>query len=1017
MANTKKPSGLYISRNNLDYTFNWKISDEDYKAGQQLQYRIHTGRWSPWYSISIGTGTTAVKISLKAADYWPNKKKHLYRLEFRVRGKRHDVTKDGKTTTYTWSDWAINAWNQYAPRVPTISASFSDEFDNRTTFSWKTNITSSDDGPFHSVEYQTILVKESNVTDGSKLRWKSSTLGWETGSTGANGSKVITEDTELLARNSYTRWVRVRSRGPGGTESSRGARATGSTHWRYAKHVYAMPHAPSIKKVKRSGSWVRVNWKADQNASHPIDLVTVQWAIGIPRSNMAAPENPSWHTERTFRDTSGADEALFLVDQNMGIDECMWVRIGVEHDRNWRATVAKLVGAGKLATPSELSVESDSTTFRATVTATNNSAVPDSRLAVVFRMTGAKDVVVGIIPHGSDTVTVQCPDWSEAKAVAFGVYAFQGKASGKTKSGITTYAMVENMKSAELWSGGSVPIAPTGVTAEMTDTSGEVLLTWNWSWNKANRTEISWAQNVNAWESTEEPDTYLITNLHAAKWRVSGLETGVTWYFRIRLAQETSDGISYGPYSEPIGVDLSSEPAIPLLTLSDAVVTEGATITASWVYSTTDGKQQSYAEICEATVSGETVTYGSVIAHATTAQHVGLEVPETWEYGSTHHLCVRVSSESGRISEWSDPVSITVAEPIECVITATSLEDVEEDGVMVKHLTAMPLTANITGAGEGGLITLIIERAKEYHVIRPDETIRDGFDGETVAIIRQNGDGEISVAGENLIGLLDDGAMYRLTAMVADGLGQSDMQEIEFKVKWDHQAEAPTATIEMVDGAAVITAVAPESAEEGDVCDIYRLTAEKPELIVRGGTFGTPYVDPYPAIGKRFGHRVVDRTVNGDYITEEGTPAWIDLGESEGDFLDLDFGIIDFDGEQLRFAYNIEQSTTWSKEFVETKYLGGAVTGDWNLAVGRTETINAKLIYDDEDAFRTLRRLASYTGICHVRTPEGSSFSADVQVSESMNYQEAGRILNLSLTITRVDGEEPDGIPYSEWAP
>ena len=90
--------------------------------------------------------------------------------------------------------------------------------------------------------------------------------------------------------------------------------------------------------------------------------------------------------------------------------------------------------------------------------------------------------------------------------------------------------------------------------------------------------------------------------------------------------------------------------------------------------------------------------------------------------------------------------------------------------------------------------------------------------------------------------------------------------------------------------------------------------------------------------------------------------------------------------------------------------------GDWNPGVERRTTINAVIMVDEEEDFRILRRLADYPGICHVRTPDGSSFNADVQVGDAISYQNAGKLVEVTLTCSRVDAAELDGLTYEEWS-
>lgn len=1018
MAATVKPSGLSIARNGLKFTLSWKIADKDYGGGQQLQWRIWTGAtgaWTKWTSVPISTTATTASVSFNAANYWPNKNNFFWGIHFWVRGKRKSPKNE-----YAWSDWSKCIMDLTAPETPSLSTALSDQYTNVCTFSWSTpNVSDTNLKPFYNVEWQTILVKESNVTDGSKLSWTSKALGWATGTGGASSSITRTEDTTLLAKNSYTRWVRVRARGCGGNGAVKGC-----SYWRYAKHVYAIPYTPTVNSAKReSGSvtWVSMAWTAGADAAHPIDSVTPQWTVATPLANRAVPTNAQWQDVSTIKDTSGQDAAKFIVDDAPGEDECLWVRVGVRHDSNFRANAGYYVYGGKLATPSGLSVVTNDSTYRAEVTATNNSDVPDSHLAVVFRRAGQSDMVVGVIPHGESTITVQCPNWSGVSSVAFGVYAFQGSYVGKGSiaGGPTSYAITANLKSDAIWDGGSVPLAPTNVTVEQSETRGEAIITWSWIWTQADQTEISWSENPNAWESTDEPSTYTVTNLNAAQWRVSNLAVGTTWYFRLRFGRAADDDVTYGPYSEMVAIDLSSAPNKPLLSLTRAVISEAdGAFTASWTYASTDGTSQAYAELKEATFEDETVTLGRTVATATTARHVDFDGPLAgWLTGTTHYFVVRTNSASGHASAWSDPVAITVADPISIEVSTNSfttetLDDGSGGTRTVTSLTAMPIDLDVTGAGEGGTTSVVIERAATYVMDRPDESLYNGYDGETICIYSQPGENPITISQNDLIGLLDDGAPYRLIATVQDTYGQSAEESIDFEVHWTHQAVMPEGRANIGDGVAVIRPIAPEGYADGDTCDIYRLSADKPVKVLQGAEFGTAYVDPYPTIGETGGYRFVYMTANGDYITADNELAWLDVPA----YIRSKTTIIDFDGRQVELAYDMDVSHSWEKDFTETTYLGGAIQGDWNLAVHRSTTVNADtVVTDDPDLIENLRRLAAYPGICHVRTVDGSSFAANVTVSESRTYEKAGKVAAFSLTITRVDTQQLDGVTYDEW--
>lgn len=1018
MAGTKKPNGLTVERTGLRFIFTWKVADDDYGGGQQFQWRwANLKQWSSWRPIDISSTATNKSIAIDPAEYYPNTNRFITEIGFRVRGKRADRTVDGKLIKYDWSGWGEATFHIMAPWQPVLTAELDSQNYNITTFSWETKDENDDIRPFIDAEFQSVLAKNSNVTDGSRLSWKTTALGWQTGITAANASRTIQEDTELLSSNSYTRWLRVRARGPG----AYGGKYVGASFWRYAKHVYAKPFVPKIDKVTakvtNNATNLTVLWTAPADAAHPIDTTALEYCIATPAAGWKCPTGATWTEAAAAGDTGGKDGASVTVDDVPGTDECMWVRVVAKHDDYFSTPSApKFAVKGTMPAPTGLNVVVDSATHRATVNATNNSDIPDSYLLVLFKATKISQVKIGVIPHGSTSVTLQCPDWTGQSAVSFGVRAIQGPYDTKTRAdGVTVITDTGNMWSAALWDGGDVPIAPSSVKAKLADIPGEVILTWNWDWQKADMAEISWSQNPNAWESTDEPDSYLINNTHTAQWRVSGLATGVTWYFRVRLASssDNSDELSYGPYSDIVEADLSSAPNVPVLSLSSAVVSKGGALTASWGYVSTDGTAQAQAELRNATVSGETVTIGTVITRVTTAQRVDIKT-SNWTTGQEYPIVVRVTSGSGVKSGWSDPVTVYVATPVTCAISATSLENVTltEDGQTrtVKALTEMPFTATITGAGVSGTTTLAIERAADYFIDRPDEDVFHGYEGETIALYQQTGEAEITIGAEDLIGILDDGALYKMIATVEDTYGQSASKELTFSVHWTEQALVPSGTVSIEDAAAVITPVPPDGASQTAVCDVYRLSADKPVKVLDSAEFGTVYVDPYPAIGG--GYRFVYRTANNDYITADNHMAWVDVECG----MESAQNIIDFDGETIGLTYNMEVSHNWGKAFKETRYLGGAIQGDWNPGVSRTASIGAtSVVTEDAEVIAAMRRLAAYAGICHVRTVDGSSFDADVQVSEKRSYSTAGKLVEFDLAITRVDPEGYDGLPYDEW--
>lgn len=652
-TDTKAPTGLSISRNGNTFTFSWKIADSDYKSGQQFCYKFYY-RGAFGYKnthkatyLTIGTSDTSKSITVGHWNHFypysngyplnPDKKykPKVWCLTFWVRGK-----KEGGY----WSSWSEKTLYFDFPRDPYVSASGDYGSDPQsTTFSYRVNTDDSDARWTYDLWLESMLVKNCTETDGSKLRWaKTSTNGWKESYGALNSSWKIT-DRSLITDgvDSYTRWFRAKARG-----------AHGDSWWKYTYHTYAIPYQPRILEltgwnVQSRGVRVLVKWRAETGVHRPVDKATAQYVFAVPTHGYECPAGESWSDGRVVVDHSKArrpheDSALFTVDDKMQDDQILYVRIKVEHDDKVSYSKAERARRGFLKSPSDLSAEVNQTTFRATIRATNNSENPDSILVVYYRSSSSKysQVILGYIPHGENSTTIQCPDWSNEDFFGFGVQAIVGTPvlNSTSADGIKTYRIDHNdggvlferpdtylYSDGIIWTGGDIPLPPKTVTAEKTNNDGVVRLSWSWDWEDANSAQLAWADHSDAWESTSGPETYDLDNLHASSWNISGLETGKKWYFRVRLAKKAGEESVYGPWSSIVEYDLSSSPMTPMLTLSKDIMTIDDNVTAYWAYTSTDGTSQSMAQICDATITEDGVEYGQIIAQVESQQHVVIE--------------------------------------------------------------------------------------------------------------------------------------------------------------------------------------------------------------------------------------------------------------------------------------------------------------------------------------------------------------------------------------------------------
>lgn len=634
--------------------------------------------------------------------------------------------------------------------------------------------------------------------------------------------------------------------------------------------------------------------------------------------------------------------------------------------------------------------------------------------------------------------------WPAGEDPTFKIECLVCDYSPKTKTTAETSYTIENIKmiSGSESEGTSVPKAASNINVTM-ETAGIAKVTWDWTWDEATGAELSWAQDITAWESTEQPQTYVVTGNRIGKWYISGLEA-TTYYVRVRFFKQSGDTVIYGAYTDIMDgkITMSSAPNAPTLYLSRNVANVDDPITATWIYESTDGTSQASAVFAEATRASEADpwTYTSLEQYGasveTAKSYTFTPGDFGWVSGSQHYICVRPVSASGKdAKDWSNPITTGVINvrprPVPVVtgiggendaLKPQTIQDDDPDQVIdiPLALTKLPLTFNVSGAGAGGHVTASIVRSGPSNIDRPDESRAEHFDGEIIASKIVTADATtvddnlvVTFDRQDLINTLDLLCTYTLKISITDAFGQTVPVEPDysFRVYWDRYSQMPEATINLdySNDRVLITPTAPETITEGDYCQIYRLSADKPQLILDNGEFGKTYIDNYPTYGHYGGYRIVYYTSYGDYKTEDNVYAWTDYSPRNENLDPFNKFVvtIDFDDRTFEFPGNISLSGSWSKDFQTTKYLGGAIQGDWNPGVDRTGTINGAMgVGYESEAVYMMRKLADYAGVCHVRTPEGSNFYADVQVKDDREEKWVNKISKIALTYTKVDTRE-----------
>ena len=174
--------------------------------------------------------------------------------------------------------------------------------------------------------------------------------------------------------------------------------------------------------------------------------------------------------------------------------------------------------------------------------------------------------------------------------------------------------------------------------------------------------------------------------------------------------------------------------------------------------------------------------------------------------------------------------------------------------------------------------------------------------------------------------------------------------------------------------AAMIELTPPEDAAATDVYDIYRLTGDGAQLIGEGFPLTFTAYDEYAPFGINvdLAYRVAIRTLDGDvefadieYVFEQKT---------------LRF---DWTGGFLELPYNISIADSYKKDVELRQHMDGSVDGYWKQNITRTGKLSTDVIkLEQKTEIDMARALARYAGSVFVRTPEGTAYEADVQVSD-----------------------------------
>lgn len=1046
-SKTKKPTGLSITRSGNTYTFKWKIASKDHKGGQKLEYTVYTPNSGQGASPAISNTATSYSVTVA----------NVRSISFRVRGKRG---KNGNTT-YDYSDWASASWDAVVPKTPTLT--YKNEGTNKGTITWSCPADSSDNAIFTGAEYQTCIERNSAASGfgGAVVQTK-----------GAAGSELVIEASSDMAAGNFVRWFRIRAYGPAGYSP------WVTAYHAYGAPLDARVTEAQLVYSYGSSSRAKVSWTIGHNTQYPVDELTLQYVTAVPTDNQLTAPVSGWSDAVKLDAKAWNDTAVANIPDAVGDDECIWVRIVADHDGLKSYSAGYVAAIGSLKAPTIDAVPNTSSgDVQITITEETACDVAMTAIFFRPQNNPSNDRLVAIFQNGTTTGTVNVPEVIGAAHTCFGAYAFVGSSFGKTitRQLMISDKVIDSDIPAVAPANVGVDDSPVEGSARVSwawswSAASEAEIAWadnEYAWESTaepstyrvkDKFATSWIVAGLATDKTwyfrvrlvdTSGDTEVVGPWsEVVSYNLAGNPERPALFLSKSVANPgdtivarwafISSGKDEQEYAEICLVTYDEDTGDPIYgeVIATAGPEQSVDITREWEPDTTyylalrttsnTGRQSEWSEVASLYVV-EPVTISldlinMAIGHLKVTHN---EIIETLENDfiidsdtSFEEIVTDITTMTSEYFEMfmagSYSEDITIEHDVDPTIMTVCTNMYDREFEHEPWLSALPITATITGAGTSGLTTLSIIRAGNRRIDRPNDKDFDGYDGEVIATHAQIGEAQITISAADLIGSLDDGGGFYLVGKVVDEYGQTASFRYPFWVNWASKSFIPEVSVEMdpYSRIAKITPTAPTGSPTA-TCDIYRISADTPELIVKGATFGMTYVDPYPAFGEAGGHRLVAITANGDYATASGL-GWYDTGIDDGDILRDESMVIDVDGEQIVLPYNLELSNKWNKDFKRTSYLGGSVQGDWNPAVTRDISANTVLVRgDDLDRQLSMRDLAGYAGIAHVRTPDGSSLTVNVQIDERQSYD--SRKISYTLTMQAIDPEALDGMTLTEW--
>lgn len=578
---------------------------------------------------------------------------------------------------------------------------------------------------------------------------------------------------------------------------------------------------------------------------------------------------------------------------------------------------------------------------------------------------------------------------------------------------------------------GTIPAKVDKISSIVALSSTSVKLTWTGVKN-ADNYEIQYTTQKDYFDTAPSEIKSTTVEAIVTTASITGLDTGQTWFFRVRA----TNTVGSGGWSGIAELLIGTVPAAPTTWSYTSTAKVGEDITLNWMHNSTDGSAQTAAQV-ELSVNGGTATVETV--NGTTSTYV--VHTDTYTDGDTIMWRVRTKGVMPDYGDWSTKRSAVIFAPpsielglydngkwlwdsfnflTDTIYTAPSMGSDLIDTVTKFPIYIMAEAVPETQSAISFSVSIIARQGYDTtdatgagRVIAPDEEIFNRYvDADSNMLNLMLSAGDID---------LESGIEYTITVVAAMDSGLTAEASYDFTVMWEEDYYNPNANVS-IDFNTLTAYIRPVclnnrgTTEDNVLLSVYRREFDGTFTEIMSGLDGsdrTTIVDPHPALDYARYRIVAMSKSTGDVSFNDlpGVPIdhnaavfqwdeeWTSFSAEET-FPDAENV---YEGSMLELPYNIDISIDHAPDVALANYIGRShPVSYYGTQRGETARWQMDIPKDDEETIYSLRRLAIYRGDVYVREPSGTGYWAQVNVSYSITHNKP--TVPVSMSITRVDG-------------